>query len=690
MRRSGLAGGKYGMFPFRLSLSGKIGLSNGLLALIVLAIIGISLFFIRQQAGTAERIDSLSEMTALDLPELMLDVKNIQISIIQVQQFLTDVSATRGQDGLDDGFEKAETNAKQFAALIPQARQHAKKLDNSTVVQAIDQVETSFAPYYELGQKMARTYVASGPSTGNKMMPEFDEGSEKLAKAMEGLITVSEGLSKDGQNAIRQATRTATADLRSLTVILYALGAVSLLVAGTVLLYAHFGIASPIRKLTGIMRELVSGNTNISVPSTLRHDEIGAMSRAIEVFLDNALRIGSMEQEKEISDALATAERVLAVLGMAERVERETRVSIASIAASSDQVTGAAEGLLSLAHDLSRETQEVAGSSQQALANAQSVSTTAETLTSSIRQIEQQVSKVAAVSKTAVSRSSRAEQSIHLLSDVVVQIADMTKLIGNIADQTNLLALNATIEAARAGESGRGFAVVAAEVKSLANQTARSTEEIGRLISGVQSATDETVAGFREISAYITEIDSVAGVVAQAIEQQSFATNEIARNMISSAAAAEHVSARIAVVNRDADAVSEQASRVGQTIGEIGSSLSNLKTSLVRMVRGSTNETDRRVGQRYPTDLSARIYTSGARLAGRITDLSAEGAFIAGQFELTKGDIGLVEIEGLSERLPFHVRDRIATGLHTKLLLQDDQAKRFVAFLDRQTGRKAA
>ncbi|MGA7809469.1 methyl-accepting chemotaxis protein [Bradyrhizobium sp.] len=678
------------MFQFKLSLSGKIGLSNALMALIVLAIIGISVFFIRQQAVTAERIDKLSELTSQQLPDLMLDVKNIQISIIQVQQFLTDVSATRGQDGLDDGFEEAEKNAKEFAALVPKAHELAGKLNNDAVARAIDQVETQFAPYYELGEKMAKAYVADGPSAGNKMMPEFDEQSDKLAKAMESLIAVSERLSKDGQAAIRLATNSATADLQTLNTILYALGLASLSVAGAILLYAHFGIASPLRKLTRIMAELVTGNTQVSVPSTRRHDEIGAMSRAVEVFRDNALRIGRMESDKEVAEASAAAERVMAVLRMAESVERETSTSVASISTASQEVDGAAEGLLSLANSLSHQTQEVATSSEQALANAESVSASAEELTASIREIEQQVSKVSAATKTAVTRSSKAEESIQSLSEVVVKVAEMTKLIGNIADQTNLLALNATIEAARAGEAGRGFAVVAAEVKSLSTQTARSTEEIGRLIGGIQSATEETVSGFREISGCIAEINSVADAVALAMEQQSLATREIAQNITSSTTAAQHVSAKIADVSRDAEAVSDRASGVRQAISEVTSNLSKLKTALVKVVRSSPEEVDRRGDPRHPVSLSVRIHVGGAQSAGTVANLSEGGAFIAGHFEYNKGEKGTAEIEGLSERLPFQVRGRRDDGLHVKFVLEGEQSVRYLRFLGSQTGRKAA
>jgi len=674
----------------KLSLSFKIGLSNALMALLVFAVIGVSIFFTRQQAESAAQIERLSKLTSHDLPELVLDVKEVQINIIQVQQFLTDVSATRGQDGLDDGFEEAAKNAKEFADLLPEIRKLASKLGNDSIAKAVNDVEANFAPYYELGQKMAKLYVAEGPSRGNKMMPEFDERSEKLAKAMESLIAISGALSKQGQNSIDEASSLAVSKLQTLTNILFALGVLSALVAAAVLFYAHFGISSPLRRLTQIMRDLVAGNTDVQVRTTNRHDEIGQMSRAVDIFRENAIRIQKMEAEKQVAEQAAAAGRIQAMRNMAETVERATSVSVATIAGTANEVDAAAEGLLSIARGLSVEAQAVAASSQQALANAQSVSASAEELTASIGEIGQQVAKVSAVTNSAVEKSEKAQQSIQSLSDVVAKIADMTKLIGGIADQTNLLALNATIEAARAGDAGRGFAVVAAEVKSLSNQTARSTEEVGRLIAEIRSATDETVGCFRQISSHIDEINEVAGAVALAMEQQSLATNEIAVNVTSSATAAQHVTDKIAHVSRDAEAVSDRASGVRQAIGAVTSNISDLKELLVRVVRTSTEEADRRQEERYPAQIAAKVHGSRGQIAGAITDISTGGAFISGRFDLAPGATATVEIQGLPDRLAFEVRDRSDSGLRVKFAFEGSQEQRFLACFSGQFGKKAA
>ncbi|MGA7808000.1 methyl-accepting chemotaxis protein [Bradyrhizobium sp.] len=541
-------------------------------------------------------------------------------------------------DNLDDGFDEAAKNAEVFAALIPSTRKLAQKLKNDAVAQAIDRVASNFAPYYAYGQKMAKVYVAEGPSGGNKLMPDFDEQSETLSKAMENLISVSENLSSSGQKSIDEMTDQAVSDLHWLTQILYTLGAIFVVITVAILAYAHIGISSPIRKLSQIMLDLIAGKTNVAIPATNRQDEIGSMSRAVEVFRDNTLRIKKMESEKEDAEAASAAERKQAMQRMADTVENETNLSVETIAGAGREVDQAAQGLLSLAQGLSVQAQAVAASSQKALSNAQAVSASAEELTASIDEIGSQVSKVSNVTRTAVERSDRAKKSVESLSGVVARIAEMAKLIGGIADQTNLLALNATIEAARAGEAGRGFAVVAAEVKSLSTQTAKCTDEIGRLIAEIQSATGETVSDFRDIGAHIAEINEVASAVAIAMEQQSLATNEIAQNVSSSATTAQDVSSKIEYVSRDADAVNNRAAGVREAIASVNSNISGLRTLLVRVVRTATADADRREKPRYSTNLPATVSIGSRQNPGRVVEISEEAALVTGDFGLGAGD----------------------------------------------------
>lgn len=373
--------------------------------------------------------------------------------------------------------------------------------------------------------------------------------------------------------------------------ILYVLLGVSAAVLAFIaagLLGVALGVVRPIVRMTDTMQKLATGDLVAAIPFAHRQDEIGSMAGALEVFKRGAVENSRLREDQLRKEQEAALAKRGALHQMAETVERETGRSVDSASVASQGVERVASSLSEIARSLSMESQAVASASTQALGSSQTVSAAAEQLSTSIRDIATQVARTSTVTKSAVAGREQARSTIQALAGAVKKIAEVSDLIGGIAGQTNLLALNATIEAARAGDAGRGFAVVAAEVKSLSDQTAKSTEEIGRLIAEIQASTQAAVDAVETMGGHIVEIDGVATSVAAAMDQQDAATRAIARSISESASAAREVSAKIANVSRDAASVNERATEVRQAITGMAANLEQLRSVVVRTVRDST------------------------------------------------------------------------------------------------------
>jgi methyl-accepting chemotaxis protein len=499
-----------------------------------------------------------------DLAELD-SLQNLFVNYGQLFNQVVELYKTRGL-GADDGLMKT------MRELGRELEASAQDPDSRAAVLDLRRHEKNYLldpkPEYIDKFKAARAKLEGGPLGG--LVSRYADAFLQIVEADGRITTVYdearaifvriEPMADQVANDIQSNAKSTT----NLLLVIFLLAAGGGM-AGTIIFGRRMaeGISTPVGGLTDVMGVMAGGDYSREVKYQEREDELGEMARAVEVFKKNGLEVRRLESEQKARELKEAEERQKVRLQLANDFEASVGQVVNAVSAAAEELQVTAQSMSALSEETSSQAGTVAAAAEQSSVNLGAVAAATEELSGSIHEINRQVKLSSEIASKAVSRGEAANETMGELTRNMARIGEVVELIKSVADQTNLLALNATIEAARAGEAGKGFAVVADEVKNLASQTTRATEEIREQIAAIQRDTQQAATGIAEIARVIHENDEVVTSIAGAMEEQGVTTREISRNVEQAATGTREVSHNVNSLNAAAE---ETGSASGQVL----------------------------------------------------------------------------------------------------------------------------
>lgn len=551
----------------------------------IFMVIGVSFAFILGQIlsedPALENMNvKLHETISLTVP-LLKTVDDLEMDVVQVQQWLTDISATRGLSGLDDGFAEAKKSTDKFKVDLKKAQEYAQALNLKDVVNSLSIVNKKFDPFYATGKKMAESYVKFGPEGGNKMMSSFDKVAAEIGSSLEHVVASIEKSTKNQLELLSRSSIELQESNRGIVREILFVMAISFLFFTGMSAYLWMTIRRNFDNIHGDLTIVM--NKDLQTPFSGNpegKDEFSAISRALVVFREKLVEIDVMTAQAEEQKRTTEEDRRAVMTKMADSFDASVGRIVETVSSASSELQATAQSMAGISEHTSNKAIEASAASQQTSTNVQSVATATEEMTSSIGEISQQVVQASEASRQAVEEVGNTSRQIGDLAETANKVGEVVDMISSIAEQTNLLALNATIESARAGEAGKGFAVVAGEVKELASQTAKATDEISQQISDIQAATQRASCSMDSVAEAIVSVNEISTAIAAAMEEQSAATQEIAGNVNQAAAGTQQVSDTIASVTDASQEAGVASGQVKSAAGELSQQAELLKSEV--------------------------------------------------------------------------------------------------------------
>lgn len=497
---------------------------------------------------TPEAFDTLDKLLDVDALDAQ-NMSDLRAIAFQIPGLAEQAVAARNTDALDKvkfAINPILTQLQKGIDLMPDAEAKEKALATLGELQtALDPSKPDNLFALRLAEFATEAQLETILDGNAAITARIAQTAERLLDDMRGKIDVANaGVEKTIANA-------------EIVMIVVAIAAI-VIPALILWLYVSRNLLRRLIGLNGAMTRLSNGDLDTEIDDA-GSDEIATMAKSVETFRENAREAERLRAQNKEAEERAEEQRRAALHDMADGFESSVNSLVTELLAAVNEMRDTADNMERNAGENVTRAAEVNEASQNASHNVSSVSSATEELSASIREIERQVAKAEEISQTAVTEARKSDETVRQMSESADRIGEVIELITSIADQTNLLALNATIESARAGDAGKGFAVVANEVKNLASQTQRATEDISKQIDEMRAVSNQAVEMISTIARTIAEIDSISSSIAAAMSQQGAATGEIANGSEEAANGVRHVSDNMADVSRSAEAVREMS-----------------------------------------------------------------------------------------------------------------------------------
>ena len=587
------------------------------LALLLAALLGLTVHAWVLLTNSEQRLDELSEgafRRAALVAGLGQEVGDVHATLYRLSSVGANDADSSKAESIAAALGKAVAALPKRVAAVADAIGPDPQL--RPLIQRIGTVLKDYADAAQqvIGMAGNASYALVFMNTAQQAYDNFAQEQAQLNRAVE---SEKESLVAKARQSMRQGR---------LVFVAVAVSAALLAIMMTVLLGHR--IARPIMVMTAAMRRLAGGDLAAEIPAADRKDEVGQMAQALLVFRQNAQEARRLQAAAD-KDHTLKARRQAAMDRYTQDFGTSAAGVMANLARSAETMRATAAGMSDAAHRTRDSAARAADGATTSATNLGAVSAAAEQMSSSINEISQQVGRVTQAVSEAVARANVTDAKVGGMASAADRVGDVVKLITDIAGRTNLLALNATIEAARAGEAGKGFAVVAGEVKALATQTAKATDEIAAQITAIRASTGEAVTAVRDVTTAIGAVNEVATAIAAAVEQQAAATREIAASVQTVTAATQDATRAMQDVSSISEETDGASVKVLEGAADVGRDADTLRGEVTQFLRvmANTDDQDRRAYERIPGNGAQAVLRAPGRPEMRavVLDISRGG-----------------------------------------------------------------